>query len=71
MATEEATMLALIQEAARVLDPAPMRFFCPLREASLLRALLATGCRATKMMTLMTRGPYTSPDPVWLPSVLG
>lgn len=71
VATEETSMLALIHEAAYVVAPAPMRFFCPLREASLLRALLATGCRATKMMTLMTRGPYAVPDPVWLPSVLG
>ncbi len=71
VATGEATMLTLIHAAACVLAPAPLRFFCPLREASLLCALLATGCQAAKMMTLMTRGPYASPDPIWLPSVLG
>lgn len=51
--------------------PASMRFFCPLRADALLRHLLAAGCRAGKVMTLLTLGEYASPHPVWLPSVLG
>ena len=71
VAVNEETMLALIDAAAQRLAPAPVRFLCPLREAALFRHLLAADSRAGKVMTLLTRGEYATPKPVWLPSVLG
>jgi predicted N-acetyltransferase YhbS len=71
VAETEASMLALINAAAKRLAPGPARCFCPLSEAGLFRALLVAGCRAGKVMTLMARGSYKAPRSVCLPSVLG
>lgn len=67
--TEE-DMLALISEGARRNYPEVTLFLNPLSEASLYRKALKASCRALKVMTLMTLGPYEAPDNVWLPSVL-
>ena len=40
-----------------------------LRNTSLYRAALKSGCRLSKIMTLMTLGPYEEPSPVWMPSI--
>ncbi|MGH7807364.1 MAG: GNAT family N-acetyltransferase, partial [Thermodesulfobacteriota bacterium] len=70
VAETEEDALALIGEAARRLPPEVARFFCPLREANLYRKLMKAGCRAIKVMNLMTLGLYEPPDEVWMPSVL-
>ena len=69
VAESEADMLALIGQIPRYALPGLSEFFCPLRNASLYRALLRAGCRLSKVMTLMTLGPYEEPAPVWLPSI--
>jgi ribosomal protein S18 acetylase RimI-like enzyme len=70
VAETEADMLALIGEIPRHAPPHLAMFFCPLRNTSLFRAALRNGCRLSKVMTLMTLGPYEEPSPVWLPSVI-
>jgi ribosomal protein S18 acetylase RimI-like enzyme len=69
VAETEADALALIGQIPRHALPGLSEFFCPLRNTSLYRALLRTGCRLSKVMTLMTIGPYEEPAPVWLPSI--
>jgi len=69
VAETEADALALIGQISRHAPPGGDSFFCPLRNASLFRAALQSGCRLARVMTLMTRGPYEEPSPVWLPSV--
>jgi predicted N-acetyltransferase YhbS len=69
VAETEEDAVALIGEAARSV-PAPMaKFLCPLDEGGFYRAVLKAGCRALKMFTLMTLGPYERPGEVWMPSV--
>ena len=63
-------MVALIGESAERFPPEVARFFCPLGEAALYRKLLKAGCRATRLLNLMSMGPYDAPDEVWLPSIL-
>ena len=63
-------MLALVQEAARLNPPEMRHCFCPLREGDLYRKFLEAGFRNTKVMNLMTLGPYDEPDGVWMPSVV-
>jgi len=71
VAETEDDMLALLAEAARAWAlPAPLKMLCPLTEGSLFRRALAQGHRLTKMMNLMTLGPYEAPEGVWMPSVL-
>jgi predicted N-acetyltransferase YhbS len=62
--------LALVGQAGRMLPPEDVRIFCPLSEGELYRQFLKAGCRAIKVMNLMTIGPYERPDGVWMPSVL-
>jgi L-amino acid N-acyltransferase YncA len=69
VAESEAMALALISQISRHAPPGGDVFFCPLRNASLYRAALKTGCRLSKIMTLMTLGPYEEPSPVWMPSI--
>ena len=70
VAETEADALALLAEISRYAPPGMDLFFLPLRQTSLYRAALHSGCRLSKVMTLMTRGPYEEPDHVWLPSIL-
>jgi GNAT superfamily N-acetyltransferase len=69
VAETEAVALALISQISRHAGPGWDIFFCPLRNTSLYRAALKSGCRLSKIMTLMTLGPYEEPSPVWLPSI--
>jgi GNAT superfamily N-acetyltransferase len=69
VAETEADALALIAQISRQAPVGLDAFFCPLRNASLYRAALASGCRLSKVMNLMTLGPYEEPAPVWLPSI--
>jgi GNAT superfamily N-acetyltransferase len=69
VAETEAVALALISQISRHAGPGWDIFFCPLRNTSLYRAALKSGCRLSKMMTLMTLGPYEEPSPVWMPSI--
>jgi GNAT superfamily N-acetyltransferase len=61
--------LALISQVPRHVPPGLDSFFCPLRNTSLYRAALKSGCRLSKVMTMMTLGPYAEPSPVWMPSI--
>jgi GNAT superfamily N-acetyltransferase len=69
VAETEADALALIAQIPRHVPPGLDVFFCPLRNTSLYRAALKSGCRLSKVMTLMTLGPYEEPAPVWMPSI--
>jgi ribosomal protein S18 acetylase RimI-like enzyme len=69
VAETEAVALALISQISRHAGPGWNTFFCPLRNTSLYRAALKAGCRLSKIMTLMTLGPYEKPSPVWMPSI--
>jgi GNAT superfamily N-acetyltransferase len=69
VAETEAVALALISQIPHHAGPGGDTFFCPLRNTSLYRAALKSGCRLSKIMTLMTFGPYEEPSPVWLPSI--
>ncbi|QDY98906.1 GNAT family N-acetyltransferase [Nitratireductor mangrovi] len=61
-------MEELLLGAAR-LAGAPLSFLLPTRQEKLFRRCLALGLRATKPMTLMTRGRYDTPAGVYMPSV--
>ena len=69
VAETEAVALALISQIPHHARPGGGTFFCPLRNTSLYRAALKSGCRLSKIMTLMTLGPYEEPSPVWMPSI--
>jgi ribosomal protein S18 acetylase RimI-like enzyme len=69
VAESEAVMLGLIVQISRHAPPEAQVFFCPLRNTSLYRAALKSGCRLVKVMTLMTVGPYPEPESVWMPSI--
>jgi GNAT superfamily N-acetyltransferase len=69
VAETEAVALTLISQISRHAGPGGDIFFCPLRNTSLYRATLKSGCRLSKIMTLMTLGPYEEPSPVWMPSI--
>ena len=69
VAESEADAQTLIGQVGRYALPGLDVFFCPLRNTSLYRAVLRAGCRLTKVMTLMTLGPYEDPAPVWMPSI--
>ena len=70
VAEAEDDVLALVGEAARRFSPRPVRFYCPLSEASCYQKALQAGHRTIKVMNLMALGPYEPPDKVWMPSVL-
>ncbi len=70
VAETEEDAIALVGESARALRPGPSLFFCPLREPSLFRKALRAGCRAVKVLNLMTIGHYDPPDEVWMSSIL-
>jgi GNAT superfamily N-acetyltransferase len=70
VAETEEDALALVGEAARHVPPEFAHFFCPLSQGSLYRKFLKAGCRAIKVMNLMSLGPYDPPEGVWMPSVL-
>ena len=69
VAETKAVALALISQIPRHVPPGLDVFFCPLRNTSLYRAALKSGCRLSKIMTLMTLGSYEEPSPVWMPSI--
>lgn len=69
VAETEADALSLIRQISRYAPAGMNNFFCPLRNTSLYRAALRSGCRLSKVMTLMTIGPYEEPMPVWMPSI--
>jgi hypothetical protein len=62
--------MALILHAGSVAPPPLARFFCPLGEHDLHRAAMNAGCRALRVMNLMTTGEYERPTKVWMPSIL-
>jgi GNAT superfamily N-acetyltransferase len=70
IAETDADALALIGEISRHAPPGMDKFFLPLRQTSLYRDALRSGCRLIKVMTLMTRGPYEKPSRIWMPSIL-
>ena len=70
VAESEADAVAMACQAARHVPQESACCFCPLDEASLLRAFLKAGCRTIKMLNLMAMGPYEEPSAVWMPSVL-
>jgi ribosomal protein S18 acetylase RimI-like enzyme len=70
VAETEAVALTLISQISRHAGPGGDIFFCPLRNTLLYRAALKSGCRLSKIMTLLTLGPYEEPSPVWLPSIV-
>lgn len=53
-----------------VIDPRPLHFLFPTRQAPLFRWLLSQGMRAEKQMLMMTRGAYRDPEGIYVPSVL-
>ena len=69
VAETEGDALALIGQIPRHAPPDLAFFFCPLRNTCLNRAALRSGCRLSKVMNLMTLGPYEEPAPVWMPSI--
>lgn len=69
VAETEAVALALISQISHHAPPGMGQFFCPLRNGSFYRGLLKGGCRLTKVMNLMTLGPYEAPEGVWMPSI--
>ena len=68
VAETEAVALALISQISLHAGPGWDIFFCPLRNTSLYRAALKSGCRLSKIMTLMTLG-RTESRPGWMPSI--
>lgn len=70
VADSEPTALAMVSQVHRYVWKNLDFIFCPLRNTSFYRALLKLGCRLTKVMTLMTLGPYEEPEGIWLPSVV-
>ncbi len=66
-ATEE-DMKALILGAG-ALNAEPLSFLLPVRQAGLFRWCLSEGMRASKPMTLMTIGAYSTPNGSYTPSV--
>ncbi len=69
VAESEEDFIALVQSLG-ALDPRPLHFLFPVRQAPMLRWLLGQGLRAEKQMLLMTRGAYREPAGVYVPSVL-
>jgi predicted N-acetyltransferase YhbS len=62
-----ADLAALIGAAPSIAGPG---LLVPMRNEPLFRWCLARGLRVTQPMTLMTRGPYSEPEGVFLPSIL-
>jgi predicted N-acetyltransferase YhbS len=70
VAEAEDDAVALVKAAGRLEQPEQLKLvFCPLREHSFFRRLLAEDCVTNKVMDLMTVGPYEPPNEVWMPSV--
>jgi predicted N-acetyltransferase YhbS len=69
VADTEADMRALLLGAA-ALNPEPLAFLLPARQADLFRWCLAEGLRVVKPMTLMTTGEYRRPSGSYFVSVL-
>ena len=61
--------LALIASTQQLPPPAHL-FFAPLRQGTLHKQALASGCRMVKVMQLMSIGAYEEPTGTWLPSVM-
>jgi GNAT superfamily N-acetyltransferase len=70
VAETEAVAVTLISQISHYALPGWDIFFCPLRNTSLYRAALKSGCRLLKMMTLMSKGPYEEPASVWMSSIV-
>lgn len=70
VAESSADALALFGQAARNV-PADQAFvLCPMTHSELYHGALRAGHRVAKVLTLMTRGPYTAPDGAWTASYL-
>jgi hypothetical protein len=69
VADSEADMRALLLGAA-ALNPEPLAFLLPVRQADLFRWCLAEGLRVVKPMTLMTTGEYRQPSGSYFVPVL-
>ena len=69
VAKAESVAGTLISQVSRYALPGGDIFFCPLRNTSLYREALKSGCRLLKMMSLMSKGPYEEPTPVWMSSI--
>lgn len=65
-----ADALALFGEAARVVPEDQAIMLCPMTRSELYHGALHAGHRVAKILTLMTRGPYTAPDAAWTASYL-
>lgn len=65
-----ADALALFGEAARTVPEDQAIMLCPMTHSELYHGALRSGHRVAKMLTLMTRGPYTAPDGAWTASYL-
>jgi len=65
-----ADALALFGQAARVVPSDTALVLCPMRYSELYQGALRAGHRLTKVLTLMTRGPYETPDGAWAASYL-
>lgn len=70
VAETSADALALFGEAARVVHEDTALMLCPMTHSELYHGALHAGHRIEKVLTLMTRGPYTSPDGAWTASYL-
>jgi GNAT superfamily N-acetyltransferase len=69
VAETEEDALALIGQIPHHAAPGFTAFMCPIRCESFFRAALRAGCRLSKVMNLMSLGPYISPESVWMPSI--
>jgi GNAT superfamily N-acetyltransferase len=70
VAETAADALALFGEAARVVPADQAMMLCPMRPTELYHGALHAGHRVAKVLTLMTRGPYSAPDGAWTASYL-
>lgn len=55
---------------AATMNPEPLAFLLPVRQANLFRWCLSEGFRAVTPMTLMAMGKYHEPDGCYFPSIL-
>lgn len=70
VAETTADALALFGAAARNGPADQALILCPMTHSELYHGALRAGHRVSKVLTLMTRGPYTAPDAAWTASYL-
>lgn len=69
VAETKAVALTLLSQLPLHVPPEQATFYCPLRNTDLYRGALSAGCRLSKVMNLMTLGPYEPPTSFWMPSI--